>query len=152
MKTLGIRTPNREQAEFVLGALHDGSSDGRFHLDDIALAVREPDGKLELHKHSSWMHRHTIDKHLLKQGAELLEPGEAIVVARGDEQSVDAIGARARALTKGDMRTYELTADGPNEVTGVGAVSALPDEEGLLREASDEIPLQTGMLVKMDFS
>jgi hypothetical protein len=152
MKTLGIRTPNRDQAEFVLGALHDGVSDERFHLDDLALAARGFDGKLELHKHSSWMHRHTIDKHLLREGAELLEPGEAIVVMRGEDDTVDAVGARARALTKGDLRTYELTPDGPSEVAGVGAVSALADEEGLLREASDEIPLQKTMLVKMDFS
>ena len=51
-----------------------------------------------------------------------------------------------RAITGGDMKTYEV-ADGEllelREVTGTDGSIALADDEGLLREASDSLAMPT---------
>jgi hypothetical protein len=106
----------------------------------------------EVHKQHGWLHRNAIPTPSVRQAIELLDPGEAAVLARGAEGTVDAVGARVRALTGGDMRTYDLAEGGPVEVTGTQAAVGLIDHEGLLREASDEVPLQNSLLVRVPFS
>ena len=57
---------------------------------------------------------------------------DAVVLAQGDDATVDAVGARVRALTGGDMKTYEVADGELHEVTGTEGSVALTDYEGLL--------------------
>jgi hypothetical protein len=152
MKVIAIKTDTRDQAEFVLASLHDGVEQKRFALDDMAMASRDEQGRLDVHKRHGWLHRHTIGASQVEQSEELIAPGEAVVLVRGADETIDAVGARVRALTSGEMKTYEVKPDGVTEVTGAGGNVELIDHEGLLREASDPIPMPQGLLVKAPFS
>jgi hypothetical protein len=149
---MAIKTQTRDQAEFVLASLHDGVEQQRFALDDLAMAFKNASGQPELRKRHGWLHRHTIDAPLLKESTNLIEPGEAVVVIKGDGDMVDAVGLRVRTITDGEMKTYELGPNGANEVTGTGGSLELVDAEGLLREAADPLPVQETLMVKMPFS
>jgi hypothetical protein len=153
MKVLAIRLQNRNQGEFVVGALHDAAEAKRFVLDDFVLVSRDASGKPELHKHRSWFHRHALPGPLLERIAEQIDPGEAAVVAQGDEKTVDAVGARVRAIGKGDYKTYDVVDGTLHEVTGgETAVVQLDDSDEFLRDAADAIPQANTLLVKMPFS
>jgi hypothetical protein len=152
MKELAIRTTTRAQGEFALASLHDAVDMDRVKLDDVAMVSVAADGTTEMHRTTGVFHRHAIEKKELERLAHEIEPGEALVILRGPDEQVDAVGARARALTRGDMRTYEVTGDGLTEVTGTGAAIELEDASGLLVEASDGIPVQTSILVKAPIS
>ena len=151
-KVLAIRASTRDQGEFVLTSLHEATEKKRIELDDIALVSHDLDGKVELHKTTGRFHRHKLPDAVLKQMAEQIEYPDAVVLAQGDDATVDAVGARVRALTGGDMKTYEVADGELHEVTGTAGLIALPDDEGLLREASDELPTPTGIMVKMPIS
>src|SRR3954469_10667746 len=135
-KVLAIRAPGRDQGEFVLTSLHEAAEKKRIELDDIALVSHDPDGKLELHKTSGRFHRHKIDDAVLRRVGELIAAPDAIVLAQGDDATIDAVGARVRALTKGDLKTYEVADGELHELTGTDASIALPDDEGLVRESA----------------
>jgi hypothetical protein len=152
VKELAIRTTTREQGEFALASLHDAVDMDRVKLDDVAMVSVAHDGTTEMHRTTGLFHRHAIEKKELERLAHEIEPGEALVVVRGPDSQVDAVGARARALTRGDMRTYDVTGDGLVEVTGTGAAIELDDASGLLVEASDGIPVQTSVLVRAPIS
>ena len=151
-KVLAIRAPGRDQGEFVLTSLHEAAEKKRIVLDDIALVSHDPNGKLELHKTSGRFHRHKIDDAVLKRVGEQIAPPDAIVLAQGDDATIDAVGARVRALTGGDMKTYEVADGELHEVTGTDASVALPDEEGLLREAAIDLPAPNQIMVRMPIS
>jgi uncharacterized membrane protein len=151
-KVLAIRAPGRDQGEFVLTSLHEAAEKKRIVLDDIALVSHDPNGKLELHKTSGRFHRHKIDDAILKGVGEQIAPPDAIVLAQGDDATIDAVGARVRALTGGDMKTYEVADGELHEVTGTDASVALPDEEGLLREAAIDLPAPNQIMVRMPIS
>jgi len=151
-KLLAIRAPGRDQGEFVLTSLHEAAEKKRIELDDIALVSHDPDGKLELHKTSGRFHRNKIDDAVLKRMGELVASPDAIVLAKGDDATIDAVGERVRALTGGDLKTYEVADGELHEVTGTDGSIALPDEEGLLREAAVDLPAPTGIMVKMPLS
>lgn len=151
-KVLAIRASDRGQGEFVVTSLHEAAEKKRIALDDIALVSHDPDGKLELHKTNGRFHRHKIDDAVLKRVGEQIAPPEVIVLAKGDDATIDAVGARVRSLTGGDMKTFEVADGELNEVTGTDASVALPDDEGLLREASDELPTPTAIMVRMPLS
>jgi hypothetical protein len=148
VKVIAIKTQTRDQAEFVLASLHDAVDQGRIKLDDLAVALKDSSGDTELHKHHSWLHRNAIGKDVLEQSVTLIGPGEGAVLARGADETIDAVGDRVRSLTDGDMKTFEIGPDGINEVTGASGSLALEDHEGLLRDAADPIPLQGTLLVK----
>jgi hypothetical protein len=153
MKVLAIRTGNRGQGEFVLTALHEAVDRKRVALDDVALVSCDAQGTAELHKTKGLFHRRRgIEESVLKHVAGELAPGEAMVVLRGADEMVDAVGARTRALTHGDLKTYEVGAGTLTEVTGTDAPVGLVDSEGLLVEASVDIPIQTSILVKAPMS
>ncbi len=152
MKVLAIRTATREQGEFVLASLHDAVDMDRVKLDDVAMVSVAADGTVEMHRTTGLFHRHAIEKSLLERLADALEPGEAMAVLQGDPGQVDAVGARARALSSGDWKTYEVTDAGLAEVTGTDTPIELDDAEGLLVEASVEIPVQTSILVRAPIS
>src|SRR3954453_16721403 len=135
-KVLAIRAPGRDQGEFVLTSLHEAAEKKRIQLDDNALVSHDPDGKLELHKTSGRFHRHNIDDAVLRRVGELISAPDAVVLAQGDDATIAAVGARVRALTKGDLKTYEVADGELREVTGTDASIALPDDEGLLRESA----------------
>ena len=151
-KVLAIRASGRGQGEFVVTSLHEAAENKRIELDDIALISHDPEGKLELHKTSGRFHRHKIDEAVLKHVGEQIAPPDVIVLAKGDDATIDAVGARVRTLTDGDMKTYEVADGELHEVTGTDGSFALPDDEGLLREASDEQPMPTGIMVRMPLS
>ena len=151
-KVLAIRASGRGQGEFVVTSLHEAAENKRIELDDIALISHDPEGKLELHKTSGRFHRHKIDDAVLKQVGEQVAPPDVIVLAKGDDATIDAVGARVRTLTEGDMKTYEVADGELHEVTGTDGSFALPDDEGLLREASDDLPTPTGIMVRMPLS
>ena len=151
-KVLAIRAPGRDQGEFVLTSLHEAAEKKRIVLDDIALVSHDPNGKLELHKTSGRFHRHKIDDALLKRVGEQIAPPDAIVLAQGDDATIDAVGARVRALTGGDMKTYDVADGELQEVTGTDASVALPDDEGLLREAAIDLPAPNQIMVRMPIS
>lgn len=136
----------------MLSSLHEAVEKKRIELDDIALVSHDPEGKVELHKTSGRFHRRKLDGEVLRQVADQIEFPDAVVLAQGDDAAVDAVGARVRALTGGDMRTYEVDGGELHEVTGSAGFVALPDDEGLLREASDELPVPSGIMVKMPLS
>jgi hypothetical protein len=152
VKVIAITTQTRNQAEFVLASLHDGVEQKRFALDDLAMASKDGQGNIELHKRHGWLHRNTIGGALLKQSEALIGPGEAVVLAEGADETIDAVGDRVRSLTDGDMKTYDLRPDGADEVTGMSGNLALADHDGLLRESADVIPLQQSLLVKVPVS
>jgi len=151
-KVLAIRAPGRDQGEFVLTSLHEAAEKKRITLDDIALVSHDPNGKLEMHKTSGRFHRHKIDDALLRRVGELVAAPDAIVLAQGDDATIDAVGERVRALTRGDMKTYEVADGELHEVTGTDAAVALPDEEGLLREAAIDLPAPNQIMVRMPIS
>jgi len=151
-KVLAIRAPGRDQGEFVLTSLHEAAEKKRIVLDDIALVSHDATGKLELHKTSGRFHRHKIDDAVLRRVGEQIAPPDAIVLAQGDDAMIDAVGARVRALTHGDMKTYEVADGELHEVTGTDASIALPDDEGLLREASVDLPSPNAIMVRMPIS
>jgi len=151
-KVLAIRAPGRDQGEFVLTSLHEAAEKKRITLDDIALVSHDPNGKLEMHKTSGRFHRHKIDDALLRRVGELVAAPDAIVLAQGDDATIDAVGERVRALTGGDMKTYEVADGELHEVTGTDAAIALPDEEGLLREAAIDLPAPNQIMVRMPIS
>ena len=152
-KVLAIRAPSRDQGEFVLTSLHEAAEKKRVALDDLALVSHDADGKLELHRTSGRFHRHKIDDAVLKHVGDQIEPPNAMVLTQGDDATMDAVGARVRAITGGDMKTYEVAGGELREVTGIseGAI-ALADDEGLLRESADDLPMPTGIMVKMPIS
>jgi hypothetical protein len=152
MKELAIRTTTRAQGEFALASLHDAVDMDRVKLDDVAMVSVDTDGTTEMHRTTCLFHRHAIEKKELERLARELQPGEAMVVVRGPDGQVDAVGARARALTRGDMRTYDVTGDTLTEVTGTDTPIELQHAEGLLTEASDGIPVQTSVLVRAPIS
>jgi hypothetical protein len=154
-KVLAVRAPTHDQGEFVLSSMHDAVEKKRIELDDIALVSHDADGKLELHKTSGRFHRHRIDDAVLRHVADQLVFPESMVLAQGDDGTIDAVGARVRAITGGDMKTYEVAGDELlelREVTGTDGSIALADDEGLLREASDDFSMPTGIMVKMPLS
>ena len=152
-KVLAIRAPSRDQGEFVLTSLHEAAEKKRVALDDLALVSHDADGKLELHKTSGRFHRHKIDDAVLKHVGDQIEPPNAMVLTQGDDATMDAVGARVRAITGGDMKTYEVAGGELHEVTGINEGSiALADDEGLLRESADDLPMPTGIMVKMPIS
>ena len=152
MKVLALRTATRQAGEFALASLHDAVDMDRVKLDDVAMVSVAADGTTEMHRTKGVFHHHVIEKSLLERLSHEIEPGEALVLARGADDQVDAVGARARALTRGDMRTYDVTDAGLVEVTGAGAAIELDDGDGLLVEASDGIPVQTSLLVRAPIS
>ena len=154
-KVLAVRAPTHDQGEFVLSSLHDAVEKKRIELDDIALVSHDADGKLELHKTSGRFHRHRIDDAVLRHVGDQIEPPDAMVLAQGDDDTIDRVGQRVRAITGGDMKTYEVAGDELlelREVTGTDGSIALADDEGLLREASDSLAMPTGIMVKMPLS
>jgi hypothetical protein len=151
-KVLAITAPGRDQGEFVLTSLHDAAEHRRIELDDLALVSHDPDGKLELHKTSGRFHRHKIDDAVLKRVGELIVAPDAIVLAQGDDATIDAVGARVRALTSGDLKTYEVADGELQEVTGTDASIAFPDDEGLLREAVADLPMPRRIMVRTPIS
>jgi uncharacterized membrane protein len=154
-KVLAVRAPTHDQGEFVLSSLHEAVEKKRIQLDDIALVSHDAEGKLELHKTSGRFHRHRIDDAVLRHVGDQLAFPEAMVLAQGDDGTIDAVGARVRAITGGDMKTYEVAGDELlelREVTGTDGSIALADDEGLLREASDDFSMPTGIMVKMPLS
>ena len=154
-KVLAIKAPGRDQGEFVLTSLHEAVEKKRVELDDIALVSHDPDGKLEYHKTSGRFHRHKLDESVLRHVGNQIEFPDAMVLAKGDDAAIDAVGARVRAVTGGDMKTYEVSGDDTLElveVTGTDGSIALGDDEGLLREAAEDLPAPTGIMVKMPIS
>ncbi len=154
-KVLAIKASSREQGEFVLTSLHEAVEKKRVELDDIALVSHDPDGKLEYHKTSGRFHRHKLDEAVLRHVGNEIEFPDAIVLAQGDDAAIDAVGARVRAITGGDMKTDEVAAGELLElveVTGTDGSIALADDEGLLREAAEDLPAPTGIMVKMPIS
>ncbi len=151
-KVLAIRAPGRDQGEFVLASLHEAAEKKRIELDDVALVSHDDDGKVELHKTTGRFHRHKLDDSVLKQVASLIESPVAMVLAKGDDAIVDAVGARVRTLTDGDLKTYEVVDGELHEITGTAGSLELPDEEGLLRESADELPMPNQIMVKMPLS
>jgi hypothetical protein len=151
-KVLAIRAPGRDQGEFVLTSLHEAAEKKRIALDDIALVSHDAKGKLELHKTSGRFHRHKIDDAVLRSVGEQIAAPDAIVLAQGDDATIDAVGARVRALTGGDMKTYEVADGELHEVTGTNASIALSDDEGLLRENAVDLPSPNAIMVKMPIS
>ena len=154
-KVLAVRAPSHDQGEFVLTSLHEAAEKKRIVLDDIALVSHDPNGKLELHKTSGRFHRHRIDDAVLRHVGDQIEFPNAMVLAQGDDDTIDRVGQRVRAITGGDMKTYEVAGDELlelREVTGTDGSIALADDEGLLREASDSLAMPTGIMVKMPLS
>ena len=48
MKVIGIKTKNRDHAQFVLDGLQDAVAKERVELDDIAMVFRDEEGKLQI--------------------------------------------------------------------------------------------------------
>jgi len=152
MKTLAIHTATRDQGEFVLGEIHDAVDMDRVKLDEVAMVSIDQSGEVTMHLHHHLFHHHVIEKSLLELLAKELEPGAAMAVVRGEGSQVDAVGARARAISNGDFKTYEVSDAGLSEVTGTNTPIELDDPEGLLVESAVDIPLQTTILVKAPIS
>jgi uncharacterized membrane protein len=77
-----------------------------------------------------------IDDDLMQSIGGMIAGNEAVVFALGDNSSIEAIDARVRELSKGDMTT--ITVD--------------TDNEALVREAAVEVPVQTEMPVRAPYS
>jgi hypothetical protein len=117
-KVLAVRAPSHDQGEFVLSSLHDAVEKKRIELDDIALVSHDADGKLELHKTSGHFHRHRIDDAVLRHVGDQIEFPDAMVLAQGDDDTINRVGQRVRAITGGDMKTYEVAGDGARAARG----------------------------------
>jgi len=77
-----------------------------------------------------------IDDKLMKSVGEMIESGEGVVFALGDDASIDAVAERVRELTDGKMETFTM---------GTG-------DEALLREVAMDVPEPPAPSVRIPLS
>ena len=136
MEVIGIRARTHADGEFVLEALKAAVEKQRVALDDIGYVTRDEQGTVEIH-HKRGRFRHKgIDHDLMRKVGNSIGDGEAVVFAQGADASIDAVAARVREVTGGDMQTFVFNLD----------------DEAFLREAGDKIDLPTGLMVKAPYS
>lgn len=111
MRVIGIKVKDEAVGEFVLESLYRGMDAERFKLEDMALVTKESDGKVKIkqtkHRILGKFHDSGVNDKLMKQRAESLEPGQAIVFGLGEDSQIAAIDARIKELTTGDEGEFE---------------------------------------------
>jgi hypothetical protein len=136
VEVIGIRARSHADGEFVFEALKTAVDKKRVALDHIALVTRDEQGQIEtLPKPGRFRHK-GIDQDLLHKVGNAIGNGEAVVFAQGADASIDAVAARVREVSGGDMETFVFNLD----------------DEAFLREAGEKIELPTGMMVKAPIS
>ena len=136
MEVIGIRARTHAEGEFVLEALKTAVENKRVALDDIALVARDEHSQVEIRPKPGRFRHKGIDPDLLRKVGNAIGDGEAVVFAQGADASIDAVAARVREVSDGDMETFVFNLD----------------DAAFLREAGDPIELPTGMMVKAPFS
>ena len=136
MEVIGIRARTHTEGEFVLDALKTAVEHKRVALDDIAIVTRDGQGQVEIRPKPGRFRHKGIDPDLLHKVGDKIGDGEAVVFAQGADASIDAVAARVREVSGGDMETFVFNLD----------------DEAFLREAGESIDLPTGLLVKAPIS
>jgi uncharacterized membrane protein len=175
VKIIGIKLEKADEVEFVVESLHNAMEAKRVTLEDLAVVVKDEEGKIELKQTKDltvgkgakrgtligalvglaappllgaaavgagigaiWgkFRDKGVDDDLMKRVGGMIHEGEAVVFAMGDDASIDAIAARVKELTSGDVETFTIN----------------PNDEAIVREAENDVAVPTGMLVKMDYS
>jgi hypothetical protein len=137
MKLIAIETEGQPQAEFTVGALEDARAAGRVSYEDVAVAHHTSSGT-EVTGHSkggvSRMFGHGIDNGRVERVCAKLPDDSWYVFVQGEEGIVEEVALRARTITGGGMRTFDVEGDELKETTGQAATYALDDTESALLE------------------
>jgi uncharacterized membrane protein len=136
VEVIGIRARTHADGEFVLEALKTAVEHKRVALDDIAIVTRDEHSEVEIRPKPGRFRHKGIDPDLLHKVGNAIGDGEAVVFAQGADASIEAVAARVREVSGGDMETFVFNLD----------------DEAFLREAGESLELPTGMLVKAPFS
>ncbi|HEY7396663.1 MAG TPA: DUF1269 domain-containing protein [Gaiellaceae bacterium] len=119
MRVIGVKVKDEAAGEFVLESFYRAIDADRFKLEDMALVTKGPDGKVKIrqtkHRILGKLHDSGVNDKVMKQVAESLEPGQAIVFGLGEDSQIAAIDARIKELTAGDegeFVTFTLAEDG----------------------------------------
>lgn len=119
MQVIGVKVKNEDAGQFVLESLYRAIDAERVELEDMALVTKGTDGKVKIqqtkHRILGKFHDSGVNDKLMKQIAESLEPGQAIVFGLGEDSQIVAIDARIKELTAGDegeFVTFTLAEDG----------------------------------------
>jgi uncharacterized membrane protein len=175
VKIIGIKVQDEGNGEFVVEALKSAQQAKKVSLEDIALVMRDEEGKLQIYQTKDvtpkkgagkgtmigalvglaappllgaaavgaglgalWgkFRDRGIDDGLMKSVGEMIESGQGVVFALGDDASIDAIADRVRELTDGKMETFTM---------GTG-------DEALIREAANDVPEPPAPSVRIPLS
>jgi hypothetical protein len=136
VEVIGIRARSHADGEFVFEALKTAVDKKRVALDHIALVTRDEQGQIEILPKPGRFRHKGIDQDLLHKVGNAIGNGEAVVFAQGADASIDAVAARVREVSGGDMETFVFNLD----------------DEAFLSEAGEKIELPTGMMVKAPIS
>jgi uncharacterized membrane protein len=129
VKVIGIKADSYDSGQWVLETLKSAVEKKRVALEDIALVTHDAEGKIKLEQTTQGRFRDTgIDDGLMKQIGGMITGGQTVVFALGADASVDAIEAKVRELTGGDMETFVIDED---DDSVIGAFdTAIPDAAG----------------------
>jgi uncharacterized membrane protein len=129
VKVIGIKADTYESGQWVLETLQTAVKKKRVALDDIALVTHDAEGKVKLEQTTQGRFRDTgIDDDLMKQIGGMITGSQTVVFALGADASVDAVAAKVRELTGGDMETFVIDQD-DDSIIGAFDVE-LPDAAG----------------------
>ena len=136
MQVIGIPVTDQEHGEFVISSLQDAVERKQVTLEDLALVVKEPDGKVKIHQTKGLLNlgrlrdRGVSDK-LMKSVGETLEPGQTIVFALGSEEAIQAIDQRVKEISpEGDFPTFTVDPHSPNALAEATAQLARDEAPG----------------------
>jgi uncharacterized membrane protein len=171
VRVIGIPVKDQEYGEFVVNSLQDAVERKQVTLEDLALVVKEADGKVKIHQTKDI----TPGKGAFRGGL----VGAVIGLAAPPLLGLTALGAGAGALwgklrdkgvdddlmknvvepleqgqavvfALGDDASIAAIEDRVREVSGgdMKTFSFDPDDDSALRAMADEIPVQTSILVR----
>jgi uncharacterized membrane protein len=129
VKVIGIKADTYESGQWVLETLQTAVKKKRVALDDIALVTHDTEGKVKLEQTTQGRFRDTgIDDDLMKQIGGMITGSQTVVFALGADASVDAVAAKVRELTGGDMETFVIDQDDDSIIAAFDV--ELPDAAG----------------------
>ena len=132
MRVIGIEGKDQAAGEFVLEALQRAVEADRVTLEDIALAMKEADGKVKIHQTKGsilgHLHDRGVSDKLMKNVTETLEPGQTMVFALGTDEVIKAVDDRVKELSDGEFATFIVDQESPDALQQVTAQLALKND------------------------
>jgi uncharacterized membrane protein len=132
MRVIGIEGKDQAAGEFILEALQQAVDADRVTLEDIALAMKEPNGKVKIHQTKGSITGHFHDRgvsdKLMKNVTETLETGQTMVFALGDDAVIKAVDDRVKELSGGEFPTFTVDQESPDALKQITAQLARKSE------------------------